>query len=92
VQVLVLQALGYLDSERVVQLKGRVACEVNSGDELVAAEMILDNQLDDLQPPEAVALLSAFVFQDKTTSEPELTHTLAQARDRWRLLLCFNFR
>lgn len=78
----VLQQLGYLDSERVVQIKGRVACEVNSGDELIAAEMILDNQLDDLEPAEAVALLSAFVFQDKSASEPELTATLAAARDR----------
>ena len=40
-----------------------VACEVNSGDELVATELIFGGVLADLEPEEAVALLSALVFQ-----------------------------
>ena len=43
--------------------KGRVACEINSGDELVATEMIFAGALSELAPEEAVALLSALVFQ-----------------------------
>ena len=44
-------------------LQGRVACEINSGDELVATEMIFAGVLGELEPEEAVALLSALVFQ-----------------------------
>jgi superfamily II RNA helicase len=43
--------------------QGRVACEVNSGDELVATELIFAGVLAELAPEEAVALLSALVFQ-----------------------------
>ena len=44
-------------------LQGRVACEINSGDELVATEVIFAGVLAELEPEEAVALLSALVFQ-----------------------------
>jgi len=44
-------------------MQGRVACEINSGDELVATEMIFAGVLSELEPEEAVALLSALVFQ-----------------------------
>lgn len=40
-----------------------MACEINSGDELVATEMIFAGVLLELKPEEAVALLSALVFQ-----------------------------
>lgn len=59
----VLQRLGYLDADRIVTLKGRVACELNSGDELAATELVYGGVLTDLEPEEAVALLSALVFQ-----------------------------
>lgn len=38
----VLRRLGYMDSEGVVTLKGRVACEIQTGDELVISEMIFN--------------------------------------------------
>lgn len=44
-------------------LQGRVACEVNSGDELAATELIFGGVLTQLTPEEAVAVLSALVFQ-----------------------------
>ena len=44
-------------------LKGRVACEMNTCDELIATEMLFGNVLEPLNPPEAAAILSAFVFQ-----------------------------
>lgn len=80
-RVKVLQILGYLDADRTVTMKGRVACEVNSGDELVATELIFGGVLTDLSPEEAVALLSALVFQEKTEAEPELPPRLLQARE-----------
>ena len=81
-QIEVLQEVGCIDAELVVQLKGRVACELNSCDELIATECLFDNQLGDLTPAEAVALLSSLVFQQKDASEPMLTERLEQAKDR----------
>ncbi|KAK9078766.1 hypothetical protein SSX86_002824 [Deinandra increscens subsp. villosa] len=78
----VLKKIGCIDSDLVVQIKGRVACEMNSGEELISTECLFENQLDDLEPEEAVALMSAFVFQQRNASEPSLTPRLAQARQR----------
>eukprot|EP01018_Ginkgo_biloba_P034639 Gb_30711 [translate_table: standard] len=78
----VLQEVGCIDLDLVVQLKGRVACEINSGDELVATECLFENQLDELEPAEAVALMSALIFQQKDTSEPFLIPQLDRARKR----------
>ncbi|WRX33604.1 DEAD/DEAH box helicase domain - like 8 [Theobroma cacao] len=78
----VLKEIGCIDEDHVVQLKGRVACEMNSGEELICTECLFENQLDDLEPEEAVALMSAFVFQQKNTSEPSLTSKLSQAKKR----------
>lgn len=82
-QIEVLQEVGCIDTELAVQLKGRVACEINSGDELIATECLFENQLVDLDAPEAVALLSALVFQQKDCSEPVLTPRLKAAKDRY---------
>uniref|UniRef100_A0A0E0NA65 DExH-box ATP-dependent RNA helicase DExH11 n=1 Tax=Oryza rufipogon TaxID=4529 RepID=A0A0E0NA65_ORYRU len=78
----VLKEIHYIDSDLVVQLKGRVACEMNSGEELISTECLFENQLDDLEPEEAVAIMSALVFQQRNTSEPSLTPKLADARKR----------
>ncbi|EFN56807.1 hypothetical protein CHLNCDRAFT_144334 [Chlorella variabilis] len=76
-RVKVLQRLGYLERDQAVTMKGRVACEVNSGDELVATEIIFSGLLAELEAEEAVALLSAL---EKTAGEPELTPRLEAAR------------
>lgn len=44
-------------------------------------ELILENVLADFEPEEIVALLSAFVFQEKTDFEPTLTGRLEKGRD-----------
>merc|ERR1711916_365784 len=38
----VLRRLGFLTSDNVIELKGRVAVEINAGDELLLTEMIFD--------------------------------------------------
>ncbi|CAL5426810.1 unnamed protein product [Camellia sinensis] len=78
----VLKETGCIDTDLVVQIKGRVACEMNSGEELICTEWLFENQLDDLEPEEAVAIMSALVFQQKNTSDPSLTPRLAQAKQR----------
>ena len=68
--------LDFIDDSSRVQLKGKVACEIHSADELVLTELILDNVLAPYEPAEIVALLSAFVFQEKTDTVPNLTGNL----------------
>jgi antiviral helicase SKI2 len=77
-RIQVLKDLSFIDDETRIQLKGKVACEIHSADELVLTELILDNVLADYEPAEIAALLSAFVFQEKTDSEPKLTGKLEQ--------------
>jgi antiviral helicase SKI2 len=75
-RILVLKELGFIDQQSRVELKGKVAAEIHSADELVLTELILDNALKDYEPEEIVALLSAFVFQEKTDTVPTLTPKL----------------
>ena len=69
-RVEVLKDLGFIDTESRVLLKGKVACEIHSADELVLTELILDNVLAEFEPAEIVALLSSFVFQEKSDVDP----------------------
>ncbi|BAT88395.1 hypothetical protein VIGAN_05187500 [Vigna angularis var. angularis] len=78
----VLKKIECIDEDLVVQMKGRVACEMNSGEELICTECLFENQMDELEPEEAVAIMSAFVFQQRNTSEPSLTPKLAEAKQR----------
>ncbi|KAL1967021.1 hypothetical protein VTN77DRAFT_3545 [Rasamsonia byssochlamydoides] len=80
-RVQVLKDLGFVDEECRVQLKGKVACEIHSADELVLTELILENVLAEYEPEEIVALLSAFVFQEKTENEPTLTPRLEKGKE-----------
>ena len=81
-RVTVLQRMGYLDEHRTVTLKGRVACEIATGDELVGTEIIFAGVLADIPSEEAVALLAALVFQEKNASPPTLEGSLKGACDR----------
>ncbi|KAI8992195.1 NUC185 domain-containing protein [Mycotypha africana] len=80
-RVEVLRQLNYIDNQGTVQLKGRVACEINSADELLLTELILDNVFVDYEPAELVAILSCFVFQERNASEPRLTPKLMKAKE-----------
>lgn len=80
----VLKSTGFIDKSNTVLLKGRVACEINSGYELVLTELILDNFLGDFEPEEIVALLSAFVYEGRTREEepPIATPRLVKGKKR----------
>ncbi|KAL8834030.1 MAG: hypothetical protein Q9170_003961 [Blastenia crenularia] len=80
-RIAVLKDLEFIDANSRIQLKGKVACEIHSADELVLTELILENVLADFEPEEIVALLSAFVFQEKTDVEPTLTPRLETGRE-----------
>lgn len=80
----VLKDLEFVDQKLNVVLKGRVACEINCGWELVLTELVLDNFLGDFEPEEIVALLSAFVYEGKTSDEeePKITPRLEKGKQK----------
>jgi ATP-dependent RNA helicase DOB1 len=63
----VLRRLGFTSDDDVVQKKGRVACEISTGDELLLTEMIFNNVFNELGPEQCAALLSCFVFDEKVS-------------------------
>jgi antiviral helicase SKI2 len=65
----VLKTLGYVDENETVCVKGRVACEVNTCEELIVTEMVFEGVLNDLEPAEIVAALSSLVYQAKSDDE-----------------------
>jgi antiviral helicase SKI2 len=71
-RIQVLSTLEFIDSQSIVQVKGRVACEINTANELILTELIFENFLNEFEPSEIVALLSCFVFQEKSDYIPVL--------------------
>jgi len=74
----VLRRLGFTTSSDVIELKGRVACEISTGDELLLTEMIFNGNFNEITPEQSAALLSCFVFQERSKETPRLKPELAE--------------
>ena len=61
----VLRRLGFTTSADIVDMKGRVACEISTGDELLLTELIFNGVFNSLSPEQCAGLLSCFVFTEK---------------------------
>jgi len=77
-----LQRLDYIDGDLQVQLKGRVACELNTCDSIIGTELIFNNAIGDLTPQETLALLSCLLFRERVASVPALSDRLSLCVDR----------
>lgn len=64
----VLRRLGFTTSADIVDMKGRVACEISTGDELLLTELIFNGVFNPLSPEQCAGLLSCFVFTEKVYS------------------------
>lgn len=80
-RIAVLQELGHVNKDKALELKGRVACEMNNH-ELVITELVFRNILSPLEPTEIAALLSCMVFQEKRCNEPKLTDSLKEGVEK----------
>ena len=58
----VLRRLGYCTSSDVIEVKGRIACELSSADELLLTEMVFNGLFNDLSAEQSAAILSCFVM------------------------------
>ncbi|KAM7278486.1 hypothetical protein ACFE04_005620 [Oxalis oulophora] len=84
----VLRRLGYITGDEVVELKGKVACEISSAEELTLTELMFNGVFKDIKVEEMVALLSCLVWQEKLkdAAKPreELELLFAQLQDTAR--------
>ena len=80
--------LGYTSASDVVELKGRVACEISTGDELLLSEMMFNGVFNDLTVPQLVSLLSCVICDERgeQTDKPreEMTAPLKILRETAR--------
>ena len=65
----VLKKLGHVDSNGVIQTKGRTACEINTANELVVVELIFSGIFKSLAVEQCVALLSAMTFDERNDDD-----------------------
>lgn len=78
-KVKLLQKLKYIDANKCVEMKGRVAIKMRNH-ELMITELVLRNILTDLKPAEIAAVLSSLVFEGKTDTEPQEIASLMKAK------------
>lgn len=72
----VLRRLGFISETDVIQLKARVACEISSGDELLLSELLFNRVFNELNTEQTAALLSCFVFEERSDSTLRLPSEL----------------
>ncbi|KAL7601550.1 hypothetical protein Lser_V15G23533 [Lactuca serriola] len=84
----VLKKLGHIDSEGIVQVKGRAACLIDTGDELLVTELMFNGTFNDLDHHQIAALASCFIPGDKSSEQihlrSELSKPLQQLQDSAR--------
>ncbi|CAN0901306.1 DExH-box ATP-dependent RNA helicase DExH10 [Linum grandiflorum] len=74
----VLKRLGHIDGDGVVQLKGRAACLIDTGDELLVTELMFNGTFNDLDHHQVAALASCFIPVDKSSEQIHLRKELAK--------------
>jgi len=72
----VLRRLGFTNLEDIVDVKGRVACEINAADTLLLTELMFTGFFNELSVEHTVAALSCFVFQEKGEETPKAKEEL----------------
>ncbi|XP_078443652.1 RNA helicase, ATP-dependent, SK12/DOB1 protein [Wolffia australiana] len=84
----VLKKLGHIDSDGVVQLKGRAACLIDTADELLVTELMFNGTFNDLDRYRVAALASCFIPGDKSNERihlrSELSKPLSQLQESAR--------
>eukprot|EP00834_Sanchytrium_tribonematis_P001187 NODE_27_length_39007_cov_1.590650.p2 type:complete len:1008 gc:universal NODE_27_length_39007_cov_1.590650:28023-31046(+) len=79
-----LKKLSYLDSNDVILMKGRVACEISAGDAVLMTELIFDGFFNEMEEEVIVAILSCVVFSEKYDDMVPLPKELVQVLDTFQ--------
>lgn len=80
----VLKQLQHLSPENVINIKGRVACEISTAHELVVAELLLSGEMNNWSPAVTASVLSCVIYTERGEDGVPLPHDL---RDPYKKLL-----
>ncbi|TNN06246.1 Superkiller viralicidic activity 2-like 2 isoform 3 [Schistosoma japonicum] len=61
-----LRRLYFCSEDDTIALKGRIACEISSGDELMLTELLLDGFFSQFSPAQLAGVMSCFVAEKQT--------------------------
>ena len=79
----VLRRLDHLHpDENVALVKGKVACEMNTGDELVATELMFDGTFKELDVGSVVALVSALLWREGSGDAEDAVKKMSKEAQR----------
>ncbi|OIR58730.1 MAG: ATP-dependent RNA helicase, TRAMP complex subunit Mtr4 [Amphiamblys sp. WSBS2006] len=70
----VLRRLQHINENDTVEIKGNVACEVRTGDELLLTEFMFSGFFAELSPEQIAALLSCLVFEERSEEQKLTRH------------------
>ncbi|GAB65675.1 DEAD/DEAH box helicase [Plasmodium cynomolgi strain B] len=77
----VLRHFSFIDDEHNLTVKGKIASYITLTDEITLTQVIFENVLNNLNPPEIAAVLSCFVAPEKKIEEsPDLTANLQDVK------------
>jgi hypothetical protein len=65
----VLKRLGHINSDGVVQLKGRAACQIDTADELLVTELMFNGVFIKLDAHQIAAVASCFMQMEKSNRQ-----------------------
>ncbi|CAB3240962.1 unnamed protein product [Arctia plantaginis] len=74
----VLRRLGYCTAADVIELKGRIACELSSADELLLTELIFNGVFNGLNSEQSASLVSCFVCDENSSQSSATGEELRQ--------------
>ncbi|KAI5523659.1 RNA helicase protein [Trichomonas vaginalis G3] len=69
---LIIEKLGFVDSEGIITDKGRVASVITAGDELVMTELLFSGLLNELTSQQIASLMCSFATDEGAKDEPEI--------------------
>jgi len=73
----VLRRLGYCTPADVIEVKGRIACDLSSADELLLTEMLFNGLFNDMDASQTAAVLSCFVCDERSNEMPKMSGELS---------------
>lgn len=57
--------------EDIVQIKGKVACEISACDEVLATQLLFNGLFNEMEPAMITAVLSALIHDENTANEKQ---------------------
>ncbi|CAH8664456.1 unnamed protein product [Schistosoma haematobium] len=86
-----LRRLCFCSEDDTIALKGRIACEISTGDELVLTELLLDGFFSQFSPVQLAGVMSCFVAEKQTKHHkinlsPAMKKAIKSIHDKARYL------